>query len=109
MPVVVQPRIPPFGTLDALGRKPYVPQHRAGIRTEPTYIHVNVLAEAFFSIFRESYIPPMSVPTPSGDPRRAIREPSPPLEPPGPRALFQGFRQRWKTLLWESVVWNMAL
>lgn len=35
IPLVVHTRIPPFGTLAALGRNPYVPQQVAGIRTEP--------------------------------------------------------------------------
>lgn len=38
MPGVLQLRPPPFGIRDALGRKPYVPQHRAGIRIEPGFV-----------------------------------------------------------------------
>lgn len=50
----------PFGILFDVGLNPNVPQHNAGMRTDP----------------------PMSVPTPSGEPRMAIRAPSPPLLPP---------------------------
>lgn len=46
--------------------------------------------------------PPMSVPTPSGLPRRAMSAPSPPEEPPGVMYLFHGFVVRPKTWLYVS-------
>jgi len=51
---------PPKGTRSAVGLKPYMPQHKEGIRMEPA----------------------MSLPTPRGEPLKAIRAPSPPVEPP---------------------------
>ncbi len=39
----------------------------------------------------ERTLPPMSEPTPSGDPRIARSAPSPPVLPPGTRSTFHGF------------------
>lgn len=39
-------------------------------------------------------LPPMSVPIPSIDPPAAIRAPSPPDDPPGPRFVSWGFKVR---------------
>lgn len=35
MPGVLQLRVPLYGVRDALGRKPYIPQHRVGIQIKP--------------------------------------------------------------------------
>lgn len=98
IPGVLQLRPPPFGIRDALGRNPYVPQHRAGIRIEPGLLTTSCRPGAF--------LPAISVPTPRGDPLMAIRAPSPPLDPPGPRIVLWGFNVRPKTLLCESAVYG---
>lgn len=67
--------------------KPYVPQQRAGMRTEP----------------------PISVPTPMSEPRSATNAPSPPLLPPGVRVSLCGLRVRPKRLLSESAVWLFGI
>lgn len=74
----------PKGTRVAVGLKPYSPQQTAGIRTEPA----------------------TSVPTPSGEPRKATSAPSPPLDPPAVRLVFQGLSVRPKMLFSESAVYK---
>ena len=95
---------PPYGIRPAVGLKPYVPQQRAGIRIEPEYM-ISYLMEADKKRWKKAMnIPAISVPTPMGAPRNAISAPSPPLEPPAPKAVFLGFSTRPKMLLCESAV-----
>ena len=65
-----------------LGLKLYMPQQSAGIRMDPA----------------------MSLPTPSGEPRKATNAPSPPEEPPAVRLVLCGFSVRPNMLLCESAV-----
>src|SRR5947209_19964185 len=68
---VGQPRKPGiFGTSPKVGLWPTIPQKHAGIRIEP----------------------PPSVPTDRGAIPAATAAPDPPLEPPGVRSRFHGFR-----------------
>ncbi len=60
--------LPLCAILPMVGLSDATPQKAAGIRT----------------------LPPTSVPTPSGEPPRASRQASPPVEPPGVRLLEEG-------------------
>ena len=62
-----------------------MPQHKEGIRIEPA----------------------MSLPTPRGEPLKATRAPSLPVEPPAVRVVLCGLRVRPKRLFSESAVYQM--
>src|SRR5579863_10674339 len=66
-----------LGTRPKLALKPKTPQNEAGIRSDP----------------------PPSVPNPIGPSPTATAAAAPPLEPPGVRSVFHGFRVMPKTRL----------
>lgn len=72
---------PAYGIRPYDGRNPYNPLKAEGIRTD-LVIFVSTLC--FYDVILAH--PPISEPTPSGLPFRAIRAPSPPEEPPEVKA-----------------------
>lgn len=75
---------PANGMRSTVGLKPYTPQQKAGMRTEPA----------------------RSLPMPRGDPRNATSAPSPPLEPPAVNFVLCELSVRPKMLFSESQVWT---